>query len=113
MLDTRSANECVKAGGANKRQTNLFGNMWRTGEVALLFGETGVSKSILAMQIAESIARGLPALSEPGAASAVSSAEPVATGFRHPTEKFLYINSVEWKTENGKRKTTDQLKMKR
>ena len=95
MLDTRNSNECVKAGGANKRQTNLFGNMWRTGVVALLFGETGVSKSILAMQIAESIARGLPALSVPGA---------VATGFRHPTAKFLYINSVEWKTENGKRR---------
>ena len=58
MFETRGANECVKAGGANKRQTNLFGNMWRTGEVALLFGETGVGKSILAMQIAESIARG-------------------------------------------------------
>ncbi len=67
MFKTRGANECVKAGGADKRQTDLFGNMWRTGEVALLFGETGVGKSVLAMQMAESIARGLPALSEPGA----------------------------------------------
>lgn len=36
----------------------LFGDMWRSGEVAVLCGEPGVGKSILATQIAETIARG-------------------------------------------------------
>jgi hypothetical protein len=42
------------------RQTQrpLFGDLWRTGDLALLVGEPGVGKSLLATQIAEVIARG-------------------------------------------------------
>lgn len=36
----------------------LFGEFWREGELTLLFGAAGTGKSILAMQIADSIARG-------------------------------------------------------
>ena len=36
----------------------LFGEFWREGELAMLFGAAGAGKSVLAMQIADSIARG-------------------------------------------------------
>lgn len=39
-------------------QRPLFGDLWRTGDLALLVGEPGVGKSLLATQIAEVIARG-------------------------------------------------------
>ncbi len=36
----------------------LFGDMWLTGELAVMFAEAGCGKSLLAVQIADSIARG-------------------------------------------------------
>ncbi len=36
----------------------LFGDMWLTGELAVMFAEAGCGKSVLAAQIADSIARG-------------------------------------------------------
>ncbi len=36
----------------------LFGDFWRQGELTLFFGAAGTGKSVLAMQIADSIARG-------------------------------------------------------
>ncbi len=36
----------------------LFGDMWLTGELAVMFAEAGCGKSLLAVQIAHSIARG-------------------------------------------------------
>src|ERR1043165_816925 len=48
---------------AQARQTAgepLFDEFWREGELALFFGEPGVGKSLLAVQIAEAIARGEP-----------------------------------------------------
>jgi KaiC/GvpD/RAD55 family RecA-like ATPase len=38
--------------------TQLFDEFWREGELALLFGASGTGKSILAMQIADALARG-------------------------------------------------------
>jgi hypothetical protein len=38
----------------------LFDDLWREGELAILFGDTGKGKSALAVQIGESIARGRP-----------------------------------------------------
>jgi len=38
----------------------LFGEFWLEGELAILFADTGKGKSLLAVQIAESIARGRP-----------------------------------------------------
>lgn len=39
-------------------QRPLFGDLWRSGELAALIGEPGVGKSLLATQIAEVVARG-------------------------------------------------------
>jgi hypothetical protein len=65
--------EKASAKHAPKRKIEpLFGELWRTGEVAVLIGEPGVGKSLLATQIAEVIARGakhsingLPTASKP------------------------------------------------
>lgn len=38
----------------------LFGDLWLAGELCIMFADTGKGKSILATQIAESIARGVP-----------------------------------------------------
>lgn len=37
----------------------LWGDFWRQGELALLFGEQGVGKSALAVQIADAVSRGV------------------------------------------------------
>lgn len=47
----------------SRRRSNprmLFGEFWLEGELAILFADTGKGKSVLAVQIAESIARGRP-----------------------------------------------------
>jgi RecA-family ATPase len=38
----------------------LFGDFWLEGELSILFSDTGKGKSTLAVQIAESLARGIP-----------------------------------------------------
>ncbi len=59
MLTTKPARRWQQAKDERRTpKTELFGPMWRTGELAVLFGETGAGKSILAVQIAESISRG-------------------------------------------------------
>jgi RecA-family ATPase len=58
MLDVRTASEWLTDNDAGEPPEQLFGDMWRTGEVAILFADTGVGKSILAVQIADAISRG-------------------------------------------------------
>jgi predicted ATP-dependent serine protease len=41
-------------------QRALFGDFWLEGELSILFSDTGRGKSTLAVQIAESLARGVP-----------------------------------------------------
>ncbi|HMS10031.1 MAG TPA: AAA family ATPase, partial [Pyrinomonadaceae bacterium] len=43
----------------NDRRPRLLGRFWAEGEVAVLFSDTGAGKSILATQIAQSIASGV------------------------------------------------------
>lgn len=47
-----------KSRGGRQHSSHLFGDVWRQGEVAMLIGEPGVGKSLLATQIAEVAARG-------------------------------------------------------
>lgn len=58
MLETRPAAAHLADPDDQPARADLFGPLWRTGEIAILFGETAVGKSILATQIAESIAHG-------------------------------------------------------
>ncbi len=56
----RKANDCFTKRKRSEPPRHLFDEFWREGEVALLFGEPGTGKSILAMQIADALARGRP-----------------------------------------------------
>ena len=59
MLTVRRASDWLKIDKELvTRSKEYFGELWRSGEVAVLFGESGSGKSLLATQIAESIARG-------------------------------------------------------
>jgi hypothetical protein len=54
----RKANECIAAIKDLLPPEPLFDEFWREGELALLFGASGSGKSILAVQIADALARG-------------------------------------------------------
>jgi RecA-family ATPase len=48
------------ASDSSPKAPRLFGEYWLRGELAILFADTGTGKSILATQIAQSIASGIP-----------------------------------------------------
>src|SRR5215213_6214617 len=52
----RKANECI--GKRYWEPPMLFDEFWREGDLALLFGATATGKSILAVQVADALARG-------------------------------------------------------
>jgi KaiC/GvpD/RAD55 family RecA-like ATPase len=56
----RKANECIAEAKRSKPAARLFDEFWREGELALLFGASGVGKSLLAVQVADAMARGTP-----------------------------------------------------
>ena len=57
-LITRTASERIKSGKAKPPITPLFDVFWSKGELAFLYGSTGIGKSILAVQIADALAKG-------------------------------------------------------
>lgn len=65
----------------------LFGSFWLKGEVAVLFGERGSGKSLLAVQIAESIARGRPLISYTG--EGTSPQNVLYIDFQLSNERFI------------------------
>jgi hypothetical protein len=54
----RKVNECIAAIKGLSPPEPLFDEFWREGELALLFGALGTGKSLLAVQIADALARG-------------------------------------------------------
>ena len=58
----KDANEWIEIASKLKVPRKLFGNFWCEGEVSILFAGTGLGKSILSVQIADSISRGEPIL---------------------------------------------------
>lgn len=54
----RKVNECIASVKDLSPPEPLFDEFWREGELALLFGASGSGKSILAVQIADALARG-------------------------------------------------------
>ncbi len=59
MLYARPASEWLAGALETPPSPTLFGPFWRMDELAILFATTGVGKSVLALQIAEALARGL------------------------------------------------------
>lgn len=60
IFQVRQANEWIALSKKKPTPKFLFGEFWLEGELSILFADTGKGKSILAVQIAESIARGVP-----------------------------------------------------
>jgi hypothetical protein len=60
VLSVRSANSTFGTVGTKRIGGELFGEFWHEGGLAVLFGEAGSGRSALALQIADSIARGRP-----------------------------------------------------
>ena len=57
IFDMKTANQWMDVTKVVPMPKALVGDLWLEGELAILFGETGVGKSVLAVQIAECIAR--------------------------------------------------------
>lgn len=60
IIKLRRAADCLADHKNRKPPMPLFDRFWAEGELALLFGESGTGKSILAVQIADALARGTP-----------------------------------------------------
>src|SRR5260221_6501327 len=58
IFGIRTANDWLRAAKQRPIPKLLFGDFWLEGEMAVMFADTGGGKSILAVQIAESMARG-------------------------------------------------------
>lgn len=56
----KEANQWVEEAKKRPIPKMLFGEFWYEGEVCILFADTNLGKSILAVQIADSISRGIP-----------------------------------------------------
>ena len=56
----KRANEWIDIAKNCPTQNKLFGDLWFENEIAVLFAETNAGKSILAVQIADSISSGVP-----------------------------------------------------
>lgn len=55
-----TANDWIKQANNRPVPKMLFSEFWHEGEVCILFADTNLGKSILAVQIADSISRGVP-----------------------------------------------------
>jgi hypothetical protein len=58
LFRTRTAAEWIEEAKIQPRPACLLGDLWLEGELAVMLGEHGSGKTVLAMQVAESIARG-------------------------------------------------------
>src|SRR5688572_29927954 len=58
ILMLRRVNECISGLGDCSGGEQLFDGFWREGELALMLGPAGAGKSVLAVQIADALARG-------------------------------------------------------
>jgi len=56
--------EIVNANKDKQPPKQLFGEFWRDGEIAVLFGQTNTGKTVLAMQMAMDLARGQASMPE-------------------------------------------------
>ncbi|MBK6749158.1 MAG: AAA family ATPase [Acidobacteria bacterium] len=58
-FSARQFNSYLQTAAEEPPQRPLFGPFWQENELAIFFADTGIGKSILAVQIAESIASGI------------------------------------------------------
>ena len=82
MLLVRPANEVQELAGKWEPMKQLFGPLWLAEEVAVLYSTPGVGKSSLAVQIGESLARGVP----------IAPFDKPLPGCEVPPQRVLYID---------------------
>lgn len=82
MLYVRPVQEFIESGLQAGPMKQLFGPFWLLEEVAVLFGPTGLGKSVLAVQIAESLARGVP----------IAPFDSPQPGCEVPPQRVLYLD---------------------
>lgn len=58
MFNIRTANQCLYEASTKPIPMMLFDSFWFQGEVCILFADTNLGKSVLAVQIGDSISRG-------------------------------------------------------
>jgi hypothetical protein len=58
LLLVRTANQCIKDAIIQPIPEKLCGDLWFENEVCIMFADTNIGKSILAVQIADTISRG-------------------------------------------------------
>lgn len=58
LFNVRSANQCIEEAKKQPIPKMLFDELWHEGELHILFAEAGVGKSIIAVQIGDSISKG-------------------------------------------------------
>ena len=58
VLGVKTANDWMRTAADKPVPKMLFGEFWLEGELGVMFADTGKGKSILAVQMAEAIARG-------------------------------------------------------
>ena len=58
VFDYSTMNEIINEGMKEEKRKALYKNLWFEKELTILFGETNCGKSLLALQIAEEIAKG-------------------------------------------------------
>lgn len=58
LFKVRTANQWIEQAKKNPIPKMLFGELWHDSELCILFADTNLGKSILAVQIADSISRG-------------------------------------------------------
>jgi hypothetical protein len=59
LLQIRTANACIQDAKNLAVPQRLCGNLWFEGEVAILFADTNVGKSICAVQVADNVSNGV------------------------------------------------------
>ncbi|MCF8238271.1 MAG: AAA family ATPase [Saprospiraceae bacterium] len=93
-LKVQTANEVMIEASKLPIPVELFGPFWCEGEIGILFGDTGVGKSILGVQIANSISKGVSILD----LYLKSSSKPVGYfDFELSTKQFEKRYSIEYK----------------
>lgn len=60
IFRVRTANQCIEDAKNRPVPGMLFGELWYEGEICILFADSNLGKSILAVQIAISISEGIP-----------------------------------------------------
>lgn len=60
LFKVKTANEWLELAKTSPIPEMLFGEFWHEGEICVLFADSNLGKSILAVQIADSISRGEP-----------------------------------------------------